>query len=72
MKKKLCKISRDKICLSKTVDANIRNVNFLDINNDLQTGIFIIQNIHTYIHIHNLRNHPPVIIKNIPHSETED
>ena len=69
MKKKLCKVFKDN-GLTITIEANVKNVNFLDINLNLETGIhkpFMKPNDQP-VYVHNLSNHPPGILQNIPHS----
>ena len=69
MKKKICKIVQDND-LKITIEANKKNVNFLDVNFDLTTGIY-----KPYMkpndqprYVHQKSNHPPSILKNIPKS----
>ena len=54
--------------LAITIEANLKTVNFLDVQLDLEEGTF-----RPYIklndkpsYVHSLSNHPPSIIKNIP------
>ena len=67
LKKKLCELFK-KHSLRITVDTNKRNVNYLDVNLDLHTGISAPynkpNNKPTYVHAKS--NHPPSILKNIP------
>ena len=69
MKKKLCKVFSDN-GLNITVEANVKNVNFLDINLDLETELFkpFMKPNDKPVYVHKLSNHPPGIIKNIPQS----
>ena len=69
MKKKLCKVFKDN-GLTITIEANVKNVNFLDINLDLETGVFkpFMKPNDQPVYVHNLSNHPPGILRNIPHS----
>ena len=64
-KKKLCKVFKDN-GLSITTTANVQNVNFLDINLDLSTGIFkpYMKENEKPVYVHCQSNHPP----GIPHS----
>ena len=67
--KKLCKILKENN-LTITVESNVKSVNFLDMNFDLQTGIYkpFMKPNDTPVYVHQLSNHPPGILKNIPHS----
>ena len=69
MKKKLCKIFKDN-GLNITVVANVQNVNFLDMNLDLSTGIFkpYMKENDKPIYVHCESNHTPGIIRNVPKS----
>ena len=69
MKKKLCQVFKEN-GLTITVEANVKNVNFLDINLDLETGIFkpYMKPNDKPVYVHNLSNHPQGILRNIPHS----
>ena len=69
IKKKICKVFKDND-LSITVDANAQNVNFLDINLDLETGLFkpYMKPNDKPVYVHKLSNHPPGILDNIPKS----
>ena len=68
-KKKLCSIFRDN-GLNITVEANMKSVNFLDVNLNLENGTykpFMKPNDKpTYVHAQS--NHPPSILRNIPKS----
>ena len=66
-KKKLCKIFKEN-GLNITAEANLKNVNFLDINLDLDTGIYrpYMKPNETPSYVHKDSNHPSNIMKNIP------
>ena len=69
LKKKICKIFSDE-GLRITIEANVKIVNFLDLT------LVISKNIYkpyrkpndTPLYIHKGSNHPPSILKNIPHA----
>ena len=67
--KKLSRILKNN-GLTITLETNVKNVNFLDINLDLSTGIYrpYIKPNDKPVYVHKLSNHPPGILKNIPHS----
>ena len=66
-KKKLCRIFKEN-GLNITAEANLKNVNFLDINLDLDTGIYrpYMKPNETPSYVHKDSNHPSNILKNIP------
>ena len=66
-KKRICKIF-EKNNLKITIEANLKNVNFLDINLDLRSEIYkpYAKPNNTPLYVHRRSNHPPSIIKNIP------
>ena len=68
-KKKICSIFKDN-GLNITAEANMKSVDFLDVNLNLETGTykpFMKPNDKpTYVHAHS--NHPPCILRNIPKS----
>ena len=66
-KKKLCRIFKDN-GLNITIEANVKSVNFLDINLNLETGIYkpYMKPNDTPLYVHKESNHPPVILRNIP------
>ena len=68
-KKKLCRIFKEN-GLNITAEANKKNVNFLDVNLDLNTGLYRPymkpNDVPTYVHKDS--NHPKAILENIPHS----
>ena len=67
--KKLSKILKNN-GLNITLETNVKSVNFLDINLDLQTGIYkpYIKPNDKPVYVHQLSNHPPGILQNIPYS----
>ena len=67
-KKKLCRIFKDN-GLSITAEANLKNVNFLDISLSLETGIYrpYMKPNDTPTYVHRDSNHPEGILKNIPY-----
>ena len=67
MKRKMCKVFENN-GLSITIEANSKVVNFLDINLDLNSGIFkpFMKENDTPTYVHSKSNHPPVVLKNIP------
>ena len=67
MKKKLCEIFKQE-GLSITVEANKKEVNFLDVTLDLRTGLYkpFIKPNDIPLYVHKLSNHPPSIIENLP------
>ena len=69
MNKDICTIFKNN-GLSIIVEKIGKEMNFLDINLDLETGIFkpFIKNNYKPIYVHKLSNHPPGIINNLPHS----
>ena len=69
LKKKICKIFQE--CgLKITIEANLKSVNFLDVNFNLETGIYrpFMKPNDTPLYVHANSNHPPGILKNIPES----
>ena len=54
--------------LKITIEANIKNVNFLDINLDLNSGFFkpFMKPNDTPLYVHKQSNHPKNILANIP------
>ena len=67
MKKKICRIF-DQNNLKITIEANLKVVNFLDVNFDLNTGIFkpyMKENGHP-VYVDCKSNHTPLVLKNIP------
>lgn len=69
LKKKLCKIFKDN-GLNITIDANVKNVNFLDINLDLSTNTYkpYMKPNDRPTYVHRSSNHPRGILENIPKS----
>ena len=69
VKKKLCKIFKEN-GLNITIEANVKSVNFLDINLNLETGIYkpYMKPNETPLYVHKESNHPPGILRNIPQS----
>ena len=67
LKKKMCSLFRENN-LSITTDVNHKVVNFLDVNFDLNSGIFrpFIKPNDKPIYINTGSNHPPSVIRNIP------
>ena len=67
MKKKLCDIF-NKNNLQITTEANLKEVNFLDITLDLRTGTYkpYMKENDTPLYVHSGSNHPPRVLKNIP------
>ena len=67
LKKKLCRIFKEN-GLNITAEANLKSVNFLDINLNLETGIFrpYMKPNDTPTYVHKNSNHPEGILKNIP------
>ena len=49
---------------------NAKDVNFLDMNLNLETGIYkpFMKENDSPVYVHNLSNHPPGILRNIPAS----
>ena len=69
LKKKICKIFQE--CgLKITIEANLKSVNFLDVNFNLETGIYrpFMKPNDTPLYVHANSNHTPGILKNIPES----
>ena len=68
-KKKICKIFKDN-GLNITIEANVKSVNFLDVNFNLERNTFkpYMKPNDTPIYVHSQSNHPPGILKNIPQS----
>ena len=66
-KKEICKIFKRQ-GLSITIEANHKVVNFLDVNLDLNTGVFkpFMKPNDSPVYVNKNSNHPPSIIKNIP------
>ena len=56
--------------LKVTIEANMKTVDFLDINMDLRTGVHkpYMKPNNTPLYVNKKSNHPPSIIKNIPES----
>ena len=69
MKKKLCKIFSEN-GFNITIEANVKSVNFLDINMNLDTAIFkpYMKPNDNPLYVHQQSNHPPGILRNIPQS----
>ena len=67
IKKDICKIFTQN-GLSITIDANMKVVNFLDINLDLNTGEFkpFMKENDNPVYVDVNSNHPPMVLKNIP------
>ena len=65
--KKICEIFKEN-GLKITIKANMKSVNYLDINLDLNSGLFkpYMKPNDTPIYVHKDSNHPPSILKNIP------
>ena len=68
-KKKLCKLMKE-IGFNITAQANLKSVNFLDVNFDLESDIFkpYMKPNSTPCYIHKDSNHPKAILENIPKS----
>ena len=68
-KKKLCKIFSEN-GLNVTAEANLKTVNFLDINLNLETELYkpYMKANNTPTYVHRESNHPEAILKNIPQS----
>ena len=68
-KKKLCAIFKDN-GLNITAEANRKDVNFLDINLNLDTGIYrpYMKPNDSPLYVNKNSNHPRGILENIPHS----
>ena len=68
-KKKICRIFKEN-GFNITAQANIKKVNFLDINMDLESGIYkpYMKPNDLPIYVHKDSNHPKGILENIPHS----
>ena len=68
-KKKLCAIFKE-YGLKTTFTANVKNVNFLDINLDLEEDIFrpYMKPNDQPLYVHCESNHPKSILENIPRS----
>ena len=68
-KKKLCRIFREN-GFSITVQANMKSVNFLDVNFNLDLDIFkpYMKPNGAPVYVHHDSNHPRGILKNIPQS----
>ena len=69
MKKKLCRIFKDN-GFSITIDANIKSVNFLDVNLNLENETYKpYMNPNDFpLYVDTQSNHPPNILRNIPKS----
>ena len=67
IKKKLCRIFEEN-GFQITIEANVKSVNFLDINLNLETGIFkpYTKPNETPLYVHKQSDHPPSILMNIP------
>ena len=68
-KKEICKIF-EKNGLKIEIKANLKNVDFLDINMDITTGVYkpYVKPNNVPLYIHKDSDHPPNIIKNLPKS----
>ena len=66
-KKKICRIFKEH-GLNITATANLKSVNFLDVNFNLETGLYrpFIKPNDKPIYVHKDSNHPKSILKNIP------
>jgi hypothetical protein len=69
VKKKLCRTFKEN-GLNIRAEANLKTVNFLDINLNLETSIYrpYMKPNETPTYVHKDSNHPEGILKNIPHS----
>ena len=69
MKKKLCRIFKDN-GFSITIDANIKSVNFLDVNLNLENETYkpYMKPNDFPLYVDTQSNHPPNILRNIPKS----
>ena len=69
MKKKLCRIFKDN-GFSITIDANIKSVNFLDLNLNLENETYkpYMKPNDFPLYVDTQSNHPPNILRNIPKS----
>ena len=67
VKKTICEVFKS-YNLAITIEANLKTVNFLDMQLDLEEGTFrpYIKPNDKPCYVHSLSNHPPSIIKNIP------
>ena len=67
VKKKVCQILKNHD-LKKTIDANLKTVDFLDVTFNLSNDTFspYIKPNNKPLYINNKSNQPPCIIKNIP------
>ena len=66
-KKKICRIFKEH-GLNITATANLKSVNFLDVNFNLETGLYrpFIKPNDKPTYVHKDSNHPKSILKNIP------
>ena len=66
-KKEICRVFKENN-LSITIEVNSKNVNFLDIEMNLDSGLFkpYRKENDIPVYIHSQSNHPPSIIKSIP------
>ena len=72
IKKDICKIFRDND-LKITVEANLSNVNFLDVTLDLKSGKHSpYTKGNTTLYVHKQSDHPPSILRNIQISSDKD
>ena len=67
IKKKLCKIFKDN-GFNITIEANVKSVNFLDVNLNLETNTYkpYMKPNDSPVYVHAQSNHPPSILQNIP------
>ena len=68
-KKKIWRIFKDN-GFNITIEVNVKSVNFLDVNLNLETGLYkqYMKPNETPLYVHSQSNHPPGILKNIPKS----
>ena len=67
IKKKICRLFKDH-GLDITANANLKSVNFLDVNFNLNTGLYrpYMKPNHTPTYVHRESNYPKSILQNIP------
>ena len=69
-KKRICKIFKENGLNITTEETNGTKVDFLDVNFNLEDGIFrpFMKKNNKHLYVHKQSNHPPFIIQNIPKS----
>ena len=67
IKKQICAVFKDE-GLAITIEANKKEVNFLDVTMDLRDGLYkpFIKPNDNPEYVHKMSNHPPSILKNLP------